>query len=101
MCSFFAKGTCTRGSECPYRHEKPPEESDLSHQNIKDRYYGVNDPVAKRILARAKEGTLHPPEDTDITTLYIGGVAPFMTDNDLRYEERRSSSSSRSARCRY
>lgn len=34
------------------RHEKPDEEKgDLAHQNIKDRYYGVNDPVAKKMLA--------------------------------------------------
>jgi hypothetical protein len=57
----------------------------MSHQNIKDRYYGVNDPVAKRILARAKEGALHPPENRAITTLYIGGVVPGVTDSDLRY----------------
>lgn len=34
------------------RHEKGEEDKgDLAHQNIKDRYYGVNDPVAKKILS--------------------------------------------------
>ena len=84
ICSFFVKGTCNRGAECPYRHEMPPEESDLSKQNIKDRYYGVNDPVAKRILARATERRLTAPEDPTITTLYIGGINPFITEADLR-----------------
>jgi pre-mRNA-splicing factor RBM22/SLT11 len=47
ICSFWVKGECKRGEECPYRHEMPNDPSDpLSNQNIKDRYYGVNDPVA-------------------------------------------------------
>ena len=41
VCSFFVRGECTRGSECPYRHEMP-EVGELSHQNIKDRYYGYS-----------------------------------------------------------
>lgn len=36
LCSFYAKGACNRGDECPYRHELPVENA-LSHQNIKDR----------------------------------------------------------------
>ncbi|XP_011032293.1 PREDICTED: zinc finger CCCH domain-containing protein 40-like [Populus euphratica] len=39
VCSFFARGECTRGAECPYRHEMPIT-GELSQQNIKDRYYG-------------------------------------------------------------
>ena len=23
ICSFFVKGECKRGAECPYRHEMP------------------------------------------------------------------------------
>ncbi|KAJ9065054.1 Pre-mRNA-splicing factor slt11 [Entomophthora muscae] len=49
ICSFYVKGTCTRGDTCPYRHEVPVE-NDLGKQNIKDRYYGNNDPVAKKIF---------------------------------------------------
>jgi len=37
LCSFFAKGTCTRGDACPYRHEMPKEDNGLQNQNIKDR----------------------------------------------------------------
>eukprot|EP01064_Diplonema_japonicum_P014495 TRINITY_DN2215_c0_g2_i1.p1 TRINITY_DN2215_c0_g2~~TRINITY_DN2215_c0_g2_i1.p1 ORF type:complete len:313 (+),score=79.53 TRINITY_DN2215_c0_g2_i1:60-941(+) len=59
ICSFFVKGECRRGKECPYRHEKP-EESEMKHQNIKDRYYGNNDPVANKIfrLQRQREEAL-------------------------------------------
>src|SRR5690625_4918253 len=52
VCSFFLKGECTRGSECPYRHELPTEDPALGQQNLRDRYYGVNDPVAQKILSK-------------------------------------------------
>lgn len=51
ICTFFVRGECKRGAECPYRHEMPTT-GPLSEQNIKDRYYGVNDPVAAKILER-------------------------------------------------
>lgn len=54
ICSFWVKGECKRGEECPYRHEKPTDPDDpLADQNIKDRYYGINDPVADKLLKRA------------------------------------------------
>jgi pre-mRNA-splicing factor RBM22/SLT11 len=63
ICTFFTRGKCKRGAECPYRHEMP-EDNELSKQNIKDRYYGINDPVANKILRRvADEPKLEPPED--------------------------------------
>jgi len=38
ICSFWVKGECKRGEECPYRHEKPTDPDDpLADQNIKDR----------------------------------------------------------------
>jgi pre-mRNA-splicing factor RBM22/SLT11 len=54
ICSFFARGECKRGAECPYRHELPTV-GDLADQNIKDRYYGVNDPVARKMLNRVDQ----------------------------------------------
>ncbi|XWS71616.1 hypothetical protein CRYUN_Cryun03dG0153200 [Craigia yunnanensis] len=54
ICSFYVRGECTRGAECPYRHDMP-ETGELSQQNIKDRYYGVNDPVALKLLNKAGE----------------------------------------------
>lgn len=90
LCSFFVKGECKRGAECPYRcvphipcdavvsvpsfepsvlrHEKPTE-GPLANQNIRDRYYGNNDPVARKMLRNfAEEKGLAPPEDTSIVS---------------------------------
>eukprot|EP01104_Vermistella_antarctica_P002842 TRINITY_DN13042_c0_g1_i1.p1 TRINITY_DN13042_c0_g1~~TRINITY_DN13042_c0_g1_i1.p1 ORF type:complete len:436 (+),score=58.74 TRINITY_DN13042_c0_g1_i1:62-1309(+) len=85
ICSFWVKGECKRGKECPYRHEKPIE-GDLAHQNIKDRYYGVNDPVAKKMLGRASNmnKAITPPVDKDVMTLWVGGVQPDMTESQIR-----------------
>jgi hypothetical protein len=47
ICSFFVRGECTRGAECPYRHEMPVT-GELSQQNIKDRYYGYAFGLEKR-----------------------------------------------------
>ncbi|KAI4305828.1 hypothetical protein L6164_029170 [Bauhinia variegata] len=84
ICSFYIRGECTRGAECPYRHEMP-ETGELSQQNIKDRYYGVNDPVALKLLGKAGEMTsLEPPEDESIRTLYVGGLDARVSEQDLR-----------------
>ncbi|KAJ8254657.1 hypothetical protein GJAV_G00195570 [Gymnothorax javanicus] len=86
ICSFWVKGECKRGEECPYRHEKPTDPDDpLADQNIKDRYYGINDPVANKLLKRASAmPRLDPPEDRTITTLYVGGLGETISDTDLR-----------------
>uniref|UniRef100_A0A8D9FH74 Pre-mRNA-splicing factor RBM22 n=1 Tax=Cacopsylla melanoneura TaxID=428564 RepID=A0A8D9FH74_9HEMI len=86
ICSFWVKGECRRGEECPYRHEKPTDPDDpLADQNIKDRYYGVNDPVAEKLMARASTmPKLEPPEDKTITTLYVGNLGDKLTEQDLR-----------------
>lgn len=56
VCSFWVKGECKRGEECPYRHETPNDPEDpLSNQNIRDRFYGVNDPVADKLVKRYNE----------------------------------------------
>jgi pre-mRNA-splicing factor RBM22/SLT11 len=70
VCSFYVKGECKRGTECPYRHEKPVD-NELAHQNMQDRYHGRNDPVANKILGgHAEAQGLIPPEDITI-------VSPF------------------------
>ena len=86
ICSFWVKGECKRGEECPYRHEKPSDPDDpLSQQNFKDRYYGVNDPVAEKLLKRAQAMPhLEPPEDVNITTLYCGGLDENVTEADIK-----------------
>lgn len=84
ICSFFVKGECKRGAECPYRHEMPTT-GPLSEQNIRDRYYGTNDPVAQKMLKKASEKkTITPPEDKSITTLFVGGVGETVSEEDLR-----------------
>ena len=70
-----------------HRHEKPTDPDDpLADQNIKDRYYGINDPVADKLLKRASTmPRLDPPEDKTITTLYVGGLGDTITETDLRF----------------
>ena len=55
LCSFFAKGDCDRGANCPFRHEMPRDRNDpMSKQNTKDRFFGSNDPVANKIIGRKR-----------------------------------------------
>lgn len=87
ICSFWVKGECKRGEECPYRHEMPTDPNDpLAKQNFKDRYHGTNDPVAEKMMKRASTmKVLETPADKSIMHLYIGGVEePFCTEQDLR-----------------
>ncbi|GAA5940995.1 Pre-mRNA-splicing factor ECM2 [Sporobolomyces koalae] len=85
ICSFYAKGSCNRGDACPYRHELPVEKGDLSHQNIKDRYHGNHDPVARKILAKhAGEAGLAPPADEDITSLFLTALPATATEDSIR-----------------
>ncbi|CAO3644791.1 unnamed protein product [Cunninghamella blakesleeana] len=86
ICSFFVRGECNRGASCPYRHEIPEENKELAKQNIKDRFHGVNDPVAKKILNRTRDmrPSLAPPEDKSVTTLFITGIEPQITENHIK-----------------
>jgi len=86
ICTFYVRGECKRGAECPYRHEMPTDPNDpLSRQNIKDRYFGVNDPVASKMLNRASNmKVVVPPADPTLTTLWVGGVEPEINEEDLR-----------------
>merc|ERR1712226_819600 len=69
----------TRGSNCPFRHELPKDRNDpLSKQNTKDRFYGTNDPLANRMIGKAKEQADKRREDNlmrgderSISTCYI------------------------------
>ncbi|KAJ1799572.1 Pre-mRNA-splicing factor slt11 [Coemansia sp. RSA 2399] len=85
VCSFFVKGQCTRGNECPYRHEMPDGDPGLAKQNISDRYHGSNDPVAQRMLARTRksENSLVAPSDRSITSLFVMGM-DGLAQADLR-----------------
>lgn len=86
ICSFWVKGECKRGEECPYRHDKPTDPDDpLADQNIKDRFYGVNDPVADKLMRRYNDmPKLTSPEDKTITTLYIGNLGEKVDEQELK-----------------
>eukprot|EP00008_Paramoeba_atlantica_P014907 CAMPEP_0201479720 /NCGR_PEP_ID=MMETSP0151_2-20130828/4368_1 /ASSEMBLY_ACC=CAM_ASM_000257 /TAXON_ID=200890 /ORGANISM="Paramoeba atlantica, Strain 621/1 / CCAP 1560/9" /LENGTH=385 /DNA_ID=CAMNT_0047861333 /DNA_START=8 /DNA_END=1165 /DNA_ORIENTATION=+ len=88
ICSFFIRGECNRGATCPYRHVNPEEEHDpdLASQNFKDRYYGMNDPVAQKILnGKAKKmKEMVPPADKLVKTLWLGGIYPPIDEKDIR-----------------
>jgi len=85
LCSFFLKGKCTRGSECPYKHEVPEQDPELQKQNFKDRYYGTNDPVANKLLNKVNIHKLQPPNDPDIKTLCITNVdTSAIAEQDIR-----------------
>jgi len=84
ICSFFVKGECNRGEECPYRHELPPDNGNLADQNTRDRYHGRNDPVAHKILGNISENPrVKPPADTTISTLFMKGLPSDLTEEDL------------------
>ncbi|CAO1631535.1 unnamed protein product [Sympodiomycopsis kandeliae] len=84
LCSFYAKGNCTRGDACPFRHELPVE-NDLAKQNIQDRFHGRNDPVAKKMLrGAASDMGLTPPDDQNITSLFLSSLPESITDAEIR-----------------
>lgn len=92
VCTFYIRGLCNRGTVCPYRHENINDE-DLEQlkkgvnidEKIRDRFHGVNDPVAKKILDRVKEAHLpKQPEDPNITTLFVGGIDETTTEDQIK-----------------
>jgi len=84
ICSFFVKGACNRGGDCPFKHEVP-EGGELANQRLRDRFHGENDPLATKIFRKAEEDkTLQTPDDKSITTLFIGGLDAEIKEKDLR-----------------
>ena len=106
ICTFWLRNACTR-ADCPFRPcngdtDMPELNSDASlrTQNIKDRYNGTNDPVAEKMLRRAGGGDnasgggaggggdsdplLAFPQDSTVTTLYVGGLDERVEEADLR-----------------
>lgn len=52
----------------------------LAHQNIRDRFYGQDDPVAAKMLARQDQlPKLEPPDDEGITSLWVGNLPGNIT----------------------
>ena len=62
-----------------------PVQDELSKQKMRDRFHGEDDPVANKIFRTMDEKfTLKTPEDRTITSLYLGGLIPEITDSDIR-----------------
>ena len=62
-----------------------PTTGPLATQNIKDRYFGVNDPVANKMMDRVNAmEKLEPPEDQSVTTLFVGGITADMQESDIQ-----------------
>merc|ERR1712113_778020 len=84
VCTFYAKGLCNRGIECPYRHEIA-NKSDLSNQNYHDRYFGINDSVAVKMLAHQFH-TSSPKliVNSNTKTIFIRHVKADIIEKDIR-----------------
>lgn len=56
---------------------------------IKERYHGINDPIASKILSKIKEKPKAPeiPADLSLTSLFIGGINSETTDMDELLEK--------------
>eukprot|EP01095_Lingulamoeba_sp_RSL-Kostka_P004126 TRINITY_DN15218_c0_g1_i1.p1 TRINITY_DN15218_c0_g1~~TRINITY_DN15218_c0_g1_i1.p1 ORF type:complete len:362 (+),score=113.44 TRINITY_DN15218_c0_g1_i1:41-1126(+) len=80
VCSFWLKGNCNRGKACPYRHENSDHKKELANQNIKDRYYGVNDPVAQRLIGKLNK--INQTEENK--TLSLKGITNEITEADIK-----------------
>ena len=54
-------------------------------EKIKERYHGINDPIASKILSKIKEKPKAPekPADQSITTLFVGGITAKIEESDL------------------
>ncbi len=68
------------------RHELPTDKNDpLAKQNMVDRYYGNNDPVAEKMLGKNKKFPPPPPPvDQSIKTLFVGGLVESIGQTELR-----------------
>ena len=73
VCTFFLKNECKMGDLCTFRHELGPSESfSNTPSSIRDRFYGVNDPIAKRILSTISDYKfVQPPQDVSISTICV------------------------------
>jgi len=77
---------------CPYRHEDINDE-DLESlkkgvnidERIRERFHGINDPIAKKILDKVKETNIpKEPEDPNITTLFLGNLDSTATEAEIK-----------------
>lgn len=80
VCSFYARGACTRGEACPYRHDMPSSTT----STVQSRYHGHDDAGARHILKKvAGAKHLEPPTNPEIKSLFFSGL-PDMDEAQLR-----------------
>lgn len=77
-CSFYAKGSCTRGPECPFRHELVHETSSTL-KTYRSRYFGQDDAYANKLIEKHSElltsASSHgKPRDPTVSTLFVSGL---------------------------
>eukprot|EP00835_Amoeboradix_gromovi_P007111 NODE_1068_length_1514_cov_0.063604.p1 type:complete len:285 gc:universal NODE_1068_length_1514_cov_0.063604:436-1290(+) len=85
ICTFFAKGKCNRGDECPYLHEKVLLDDNTDGKRIyRNRYFGIDDPLAAKILGKMNEAEiLELPEDKSIATLLLENLPIGINESTL------------------
>jgi pre-mRNA-splicing factor RBM22/SLT11 len=86
-CSFYARGKCTRGDTCPYRHVLQAARYP-SLQSYRDRYYGENDPAAEKIFDQNPELLTAAAGDnkrggSSSTALFVQGIRSGLSDADI------------------
>ena len=91
--TFDAKGENKRSAgENPYRTGPEPEhwikDKKSLQDSIKDRFFGVDDKIADRMMNKfdgnGKAEPLAPPADTGIVTLWLGGVSEAVSEAAIR-----------------
>ena len=85
ICTFYLKGVCSKGEQCPYKHEIPSIEDIINNTNDIDKVKNIiEDPIEKKILREYSDSKPPlPPEDKSITTLYINGII----DNSVKEKD--------------
>lgn len=89
VCSFYAKGSCSRGEYCPYRHELSAERPP-NLKSYRDRYYGQEDPLAEKLLEKLPEiqtmnnATQLAPPEKEAKAFCIAGIKTGVDEASLR-----------------
>jgi len=84
-CSLFARGSCKRGSSCPYKHELYTEDAGTTQDKHSQELAILMDPTADAMVRKTKEMVLlTPPVDQSVTSLFLSGVEPDIEEADLK-----------------
>ncbi|SNX84063.1 related to Cell cycle control protein cwf5 [Melanopsichium pennsylvanicum] len=105
LCSAFAKGSCPRGDQCPYKHELPANLSQTalpatsSPSSTQPSLQLSSSAAAATTTASAASAAsvprtighklssatgLPPPQDQSIVSIFISSLPPNVTESELR-----------------